>query len=58
MNYVITVYRTQGNAIQNFNASSLPIALAKFIAFKNERFVRKIELSVLLETWEGPNNPR
>lgn len=51
MNYVITVYRTTGNQVQRFNADSLAKALQVYQLRCGERFVHKVEMSVILETW-------
>lgn len=49
--YVITVYRTTGNQMQRYNAEFIQDALVIVNQHKSARFVHKVELSIILETW-------
>lgn len=51
MNYIVRVYRTQGNTVQAYNFSDLDDAVKKAQTVKTERFVHKVELSVILQEW-------
>lgn len=59
MNFVITVYRRQRTnsvgysplPVQNFNAETLSEARQKMLKAQHMRFVYKVELSVIIDTW-------
>lgn len=54
-NYVVTLFRL-GYPPQNFNATSLPEARQKMLKAINSRNAKKVELSVILDTWEANGN--
>lgn len=49
--YVLTVFREKGTALQHHNFDDLLKACAKAQALRGERWVAKVELSVIIHTW-------
>ncbi len=55
LNFVVTLYRV-GSAPQNFNADNLPEARQKMLKAQAVRGATKVELSVILDTWNSGGN--
>lgn len=54
-NFVLSVYRQHSNGelrMQHFNFTDMLEACRKASALKAERWVRKVELSVIIHTWQ------
>lgn len=49
--YVLTVFREKGTALQHHNYDDLVQAMRKADQLKSERWVAKVELSVIIHTW-------
>lgn len=49
--YVLTVFREKGTALQHHNYDDLVLAMRKADQLKGERWVAKVELSVIIHTW-------
>lgn len=54
MNYIITVFTTTSQVTRKYNTDTMTKAVVVANARLKERFVRKVEVSVLLETF-NPN---
>jgi len=54
MNFIITLYRRNSHTIQHFNAATLPEARSKMLQAQADRFAIKVEMSVILDTWNRP----
>lgn len=50
-NYIITVFY-QDQKVRNWNETDLLTATKRAETFKGDRFVRKVELSVILHVWD------
>jgi hypothetical protein len=51
INFILTVYRDKGTAMQHHNFTDLVEATRKADQLKGERWVTKIEMSVIIHTW-------
>lgn len=49
--FILAVYRDKGISIQYHNFSDMLEACRKASQLKGERWVRKVELSVIIHTW-------
>lgn len=50
--FILTVYREKGTDIQHHNYTDMLEACRKAAQLKGERWVRKVELSVIIHTWQ------
>lgn len=53
MNYMIRVFFTNSSDTQTYNAGTLELAVKIRDRESKRRFVRKVETSVLLDTWSA-----
>lgn len=51
INYILTVYREKGIPLQHHNFDDLVLAMRKADQLKSERWIAKVELSVIIHTW-------
>lgn len=51
INYILTVYREKGQPIQHHNFDDMLKACGKADALRSERWVSKVELSVIIHVW-------
>lgn len=56
--FVVTVYRTTGNTLQRYNFDALEDAIVSARKWEKTRYTHKVELSVILETWQALSDGR